>query len=165
MSRNCLVAVDIRSSHNIGSLFRTCDGFNSDLWLVGICPKPNFQGDNRLPHIVRKIEKDISKTALGAEKTVRWHYAHNLNECIKMLREQGYRIVALEQNTKSKNLYKFVKDDRPVAIFLGREVEGLSELELNSCDEIYEIPMLGKKESFNVSVAAGIALYQISKND
>jgi len=156
----CLVAVDIRSTHNVGSLFRTCEGFGVDMFLVGISPRPlGDDDDNRLPYIAQKAHKAISKTALGAEETVKWRYADTLLECKTVLKREGYDLLALELDPRSKNLRK-LKPKNKTAIVVGREVEGLDGVELKMCDEIYEIPMVGKKESFNVSVAAGVALYQ-----
>lgn len=159
----CLVAVDIRSAHNVGSLFRSCDGFGAELFLVGICPRPVFEGDDRLPHIARKAEKEIAKTALGAEKTVRWRHAATLAECKRVLEQEGYTLAAIEQSPESKSLIE-LEPIGPTALVLGREVEGLDASELKLCDDIYEIEMSGAKESFNVAVAAGIALYQATHN-
>ena len=155
----CLVAVDIRSAHNIGSFFRTCDGFGASLYIVGASPRPLYDDDTRLPHIARKAEKEIAKTALGAEKTVSWRYAETLLECTTTLRKEGFRIYAIEQANTSKSLAELPKSSA-VALVVGREVEGLDNVEIGLCDAVFEIEMIGKKESFNVSVAAGIALYQ-----
>ncbi len=155
----CLLAVDVRSAHNVGSLFRSCDGFGAELFLVGISPRPNGNDDNRLPHIAKKAHKDIAKTALGAEETVTWRYAETLSECIAKLKVEGYKIIAVEQDKTSSSLYE-LSCTQPTALVLGREVEGLNPTEIDLCDDVYEIPMSGAKESFNVSVAAGIALYQ-----
>lgn len=155
----CLVAVDVRSTHNVGSLFRSCDGFGAELWLVGITPRPIYDDDSRLPYLANKSEKAIAKTALGAEKTVKWHQADTLLECSLKLKKEGYKIIALEQTSTSKSLEE-LKYEGPIAIVVGREVEGLDNVEISLCDEAFEIPMRGSKESFNVSVAAGIALYQ-----
>lgn len=159
----CLVAVDVRSAHNIGSLFRSCEGFGAELFLVGICPRPMHGdgADDRLPHIAANAHKEIAKTALGAEEQVRWRYAVTLEDCIKTLKNEGYKIIALEQSDTSRPIYD-LKSTQNIAVLVGREVEGLSEEELEMCDEVYEIPMAGKKESFNVSVASGIVLYQLS---
>ncbi len=162
MGKVCLVAVDIRSAYNIGSLFRTCDGFGAELFLVGICPRPmGLDDDGRLPYIARRAHNAITKTALGAEDTVRWRHADTLLECKNILKKEGYSLVALEQTENSKSL-KTLEPGNNTAIVVGREVEGLDGVELKMCDEVYEIPMNGKKESFNVSVAAGIALFQIT---
>lgn len=155
----CLVSVDVRSTHNIGSFFRTCDGFDAELYIVGASPRPAYDDDTRLPYIVNRAEKEIAKTALGAEKNVTWYYADTLLECVSELRKKGFRILAVEQSSKSKPL-KEMPADTQLAFVVGREVEGLNEVELALCDGVVEIPMHGKKESFNVSVAAGIALYE-----
>lgn len=156
----CLVVVDVRSAHNIGSFFRTCEGFGAELFIVGASPRPSHEGDVRLPHIAQKNQKDISKTALGASSMVRWRYVERLSDCIDMLRAEGYRrVYAIEQSEQSENINKLHIKEK-TALVLGREVTGLTAEELRLCDRVYEIPMYGKKESFNVSVVAGIALYQ-----
>jgi tRNA G18 (ribose-2'-O)-methylase SpoU len=160
LERVCLVAVDVRSTFNVGSLFRSCDGFGAELFLVGISPHPVRSNDSRLPHIAQKAEREIAKTALGAEKSVRWQYAESLESCIEVLKKDGFRVVAIEQSSSSRELMS-LEGKGNIALVLGREVTGLSESELGLCSEVFEIPMRGQKESFNVSVAAGIALYQI----
>lgn len=157
----CLVVVDVRSAHNIGSMFRSCDGFGAELYLVGVCPRPIHDDDSRLPYISKKAHKEISKTALGAEETVKWRHADTLLECINNLKREDYKFVAIEQSKKSKPLKSLILNQN-TALVVGREVEGLSLVEIGLCSEIYEIPMNGAKESFNVAVSAGIALYQAS---
>ncbi len=163
MKKIVLVAADIRSTHNVGSLFRTCDGFGASLILVGITPRPSGKRDDRLPHIGKKAHAAISKTALGAEETVEWDYFETLQESIKFLKQKGYRIYAVEQHTKSKDI-SLINSDEPTALFVGPEVTGFSKEDLELFDEIFEIPMRGDKESFNVSVVAGIALYQATRS-
>jgi 23S rRNA (guanosine2251-2'-O)-methyltransferase len=156
----CLIAVDIRSAHNIGSLFRTADGFSADVVLTGICPRPEGdENDDRLPHIVKKAHEAINKTALGAETTVDWRYYITFLDAYHNMKKKGYVFIAIEQHKKSKPLNN-LKITKPTALILGTEVKGLSAEIIDMCDEIYEIPMTGKKESFNVAVSAGIALYQ-----
>lgn len=162
MNKICLVAVDIRSTHNVGSLFRTCDGFGADLVLVGITPRPLGSDDNRLPHVAKKAHAAIAKTALGAEESVSWEYFENLDDAMKNLKNKSYRLVAVEQDKNSKNSRKFTTITK-TALFLGPEVTGFDKNQLEKFDEIVEIPMIGDKESFNVSVAAGIILYQATK--
>lgn len=159
MAKVCLVAVDIRSALNVGSLFRTCDGLGAELMLVGISPRPKSDDDNRLPHISRKAHKAIAKTALGAEEVVEWRHADTLLEAKYILNKEGYKLAAIEQDKRSKPITS-MDSSTPIALVLGREVEGLDGVELKMCEEVYEIPMQGSKESFNVSVAAGIALFQ-----
>ena len=163
INKVCLVAVDVRSAHNIGSLFRTCDGFGAELFIVGASPRPAHVGDDRLPYIIEKAEKEIAKTALGADKLVLWRYASTLKDCLGILRNEEYKIIAIEQSEQSSNLNE-LKVRGSTALLVGREVEGLSADELALCDEVYEIEMVGRKESFNVSVAAGIALYQATNS-
>lgn len=155
-----LVAVDVRSSHNVGSFFRTCDGLGVDaVYLTGITPYPSGQeADGRLPHIAQKVEKDIHKTALGAEKTLPWHYHTNTMHLLESLREDGWTLYALEQAPSSIQLTS-VDVPEKVALIVGNEVDGLPKDVLNYVDEIVEIDMIGEKESFNVSVAAGIGLF------
>lgn len=160
MSRVVLIAVDIRSTHNVGAFFRTCDGFGADLVLTGITPRPSGSTtDDRLPHIANKMDAALSKTALGAESTVKWRYFESAFQAIEHLQSAGYTIAAIEQSDMSKPIQQ-LDGGADIALLVGPEVTGLSEDILKLCDEIYEIPMIGKKESFNVSVAAGIALYQ-----
>lgn len=156
-----VIAHNIRSTHNVGALFRTADGFGiSKIILSGYTPYPRLpQGDTRLPHISEKLEKQIHKTALGAELLVPFEYQETLH--IKSLREAGYRIVGLEQSPRSTLLPSYERPEK-IALLLGEEVEGISAELLDECDDVIEIPMRGKKESFNVSVAAGIALYALT---
>lgn len=164
MSQITLVALDIRSTHNVGAFFRTCDGFGADLVLVGITPRPSGkENDERLPHIRKKMDAAIAKTALGAEKTVSWRYFENIAQTIHQLKLEGNAIVAIEQATNSIPIMS-LDSSTDTAIIMGPEVTGIPASVLDMCDKIYEIPMLGHKESFNVSVAAGIALYQAATN-
>jgi tRNA G18 (ribose-2'-O)-methylase SpoU len=160
MRRICLVAVDIRSIHNVGSFFRTADGFSAEIVLTGITPRPKGDvDDERLPHVIKKSHSALSKTALGAENTVTWRYYADITNAIAQLRSEEFRIVALEQDDNSLPITELSGSDN-LAILVGPEVDGLCPDILKLCDEIYEISMSGGKESFNVSVAAGIALYQ-----
>ncbi len=157
-----VITHNIRSTHNVGSIFRTCDGFGiKKLYLTGYTPYPKMHNDVRLPHISEKLTQQISKTALGAEKTVHFSYQEDIQVIIKTLRDEGYSILGLEQNEKSILLPNYRPTDK-VALILGEEVSGITDDIMKQCDELLEIPMQGKKESFNVSVAAGIALYALS---
>lgn len=160
MTEIIVLAHNIRSAHNIGSLFRTADGFGVQKIIIsGYSPYPTMPDDERLPHIREKITKDIHKTALGAENTVPFRRIDEppLHE----LKAQGYHILALEQSTKSTYIHDY-SPPKKIALLLGEEVSGITADLLNRCDDIVEIPMKGTKESFNVSVAAAIALYQLS---
>lgn len=156
-----VIAHNIRSAHNVGSLLRTCDGLGvNKLYLSGYTPYPREDTDERLPHIARKVNSRISKTALGAEKSLSWQYTEKIEKLIGKLKSDGYTVIALEQSERSVQLNEFSPPDK-IALLLGEEVRGIENNLIEKCDEIIEIPMLGKKESFNVSVAAAIALYHL----
>lgn len=155
-----VIAHNIRSTHNVGAIFRTAEGFGvKQILLSGYTPYPKLASDSRLPHIAEKLHAQIHKTALGAEEIVPFEY--NEYPPIDALRAKGYSILALEQDAKSIPLQSYSSADK-VALILGEEVHGIDPKLLLHADTILEIPMTGKKESFNVSVAAGIALYQLS---
>ncbi len=155
-----VIAHNIRSTHNVGALFRTAEGFGiSKLFLTGYTPYPAIPNDTRLPHIANKLTSQIHKTALGAEVIVPFEHRETLD--LETLKAQGYHIVALEQAEKSIPLQTY-KSPEKIALLLGEEVAGIAPEHLAACDDIVEIPMVGTKESFNVSVAAGIALYQLA---
>lgn len=161
MTNIVVIAHNIRSTHNIGSIFRTSEGFGvSKIILSGYTPYPRINNDPRLPHIADKLTDQIHKTALGAEEMVPFEYQEALD--ISSLKDAGYRIVGLEQDTRSILLPTYQAPSK-VALLLGEEVEGLTPELRSMCNDLIEIPMQGKKESFNVSVAAGIALYQLSQ--
>ncbi len=155
-----VIAHNIRSTHNVGSIFRTCEGFGvTKLILSGYTPYPHVENDARLPHIANKLTAQIHKTALDAETIVPFEYQETLD--MGTLRLAGYRIVGLEQDARASVLPDYTSPDK-VALLLGEEVEGIVSNLRDLCDDFIEIPMKGKKESFNVSVAAGIALYHLS---
>jgi len=155
-----VLAHNIRSTHNVGAIFRTSEGFGvSRLYLSGYSPYPIIDQDTRLPHIAQKLDLQIHKTALGAERMVPFEY-HD-EPPLAELRKDGYRIVALEQDARSIPLHQYHTTDK-VALLLGEEVHGIEAGLLDQCDDIVEIRMHGHKESFNVSVATGIALYQLA---
>lgn len=153
-----LIAHNIRSLFNVGSIFRTADAFAVDkIYFTGYTPTPENPN--------HKIK--ISKTALGAENFVPWEKAFSPVVLIKKLKKQApdLTVVALENNLKAKkpeDLKKF-KPKFPLALVLGEEVKGIDGKLLKLCDKIVEIPMLGQKESLNVSAAFGIAAYEIAK--
>lgn len=165
-----LVAHNIRSTHNVGAFFRTCDGLGIEkIIFSGYTPYPTFEKDTRLPHFADKITRQIHKTALGAESVVDFSYIETLEEVIKKLKEDSTVLIALEQHPESVNpeeCAKIIKNNfsnRPVALILGNEIHGVDEEVLRQMDLIIEIPMHGTKESLNVSVATAIALYSLSK--
>jgi tRNA G18 (ribose-2'-O)-methylase SpoU len=144
-----VVLDDIRSMHNVGSVFRTADAFLlQGIYLCGYTPQP--------PH------RDIHKTALGATETVEWKYAANATDVLKSLREEGYRIFAVEQVNESIALQKFIfEQDDKLAVIFGNEVSGVGVEVLKLCEGCIEIPQLGMKHSLNISVAAGIVLWEL----
>lgn len=162
MQEIIVIAHNIRSTHNIGAIFRTCEGFGvQKIILSGYSPYPTISGDARLPHISHKLTSQIHKTALGAETMVDFEYQETLS--LEELRQAGYVIVGLEQDDRSVLLSDY-KPPQKIALLLGEEVHGITPELKAQCKELIEIPMNGKKESFNVSVAAGIALYGLRTN-
>jgi 23S rRNA (guanosine2251-2'-O)-methyltransferase len=148
-----LILPDIRSAINVGAIFRTADAIGiSKVYLVGYTPRPTDK--------FGRIQKDIAKSALGAETWVPWEYKESPAPLIRSLKKDGFTVVALEQDERSID-YRTLKKNLKIALVLGPEVTGLNPKVLKECDEIVYIPMYGKKESLNVSVAAGIALYEI----
>ncbi len=147
---------NVRSSHNVGSMFRTADALGVEkLFLVGYTPAPRDQ--------FGRANKEIAKVALGAEIDVPWESVKTATSLIKKLKtEKGgaYHVVAVEQHAKAIDYKKCALGTKAarVAFVFGNEVDGVSEKTLALCDEIVQIPMQGKKESLNVSVAFGIAL-------
>lgn len=156
-----LVAHNVRSAHNVGSLLRTADGLGvKKVYLTGYSPYPLAASDPRLPHLAAKIDKQINKTALGAATTVAWEHAPDIAALISRLRGNQFEMVALEQTPLSLKLNNF-KPAGHVALMVGNEVDGLDKTVLDLADVCLEIPMLGQKESLNVSVAAAIGLYHL----
>jgi len=144
-----LILPNIRSCHNVGAMFRTADAFQvSKIFLVGYTAAPP------------KIQ--IDKVALGAEKWVKWTKRKDLKRLIKKLQAEGIKVVALEKSSKSADI-NTAKFKFPLALLVGNEVDGIDEEILQMCDKIVDIPMYGKKESLNVSIAAGIAMQIIHK--
>lgn len=156
-----LVVHNVRSTHNVGSMLRTADGLGIfEVYLTGYTPYPLSKDDTRLPHMAVKTDRQIHKTALGAEKSMVWHHEPDINKLLNELRVQGYRLVALEQTDKAIDLRK-LKPSAKIALIVGSEVGGLDKFVMDMCDADVHIPMSGKKESFNVAVAAAIALYHL----
>ncbi|XOU94355.1 MAG: TrmH family RNA methyltransferase [Candidatus Kerfeldbacteria bacterium] len=142
-----LILPNIRSRFNVGSIFRTADAAGIDkIFLTGITPAP--------PH------PKIDKVALGAEKNIPFEKITQTNHLLKKLAKQGFQIIALEQSKKSID-YTKLKPKYPIALVVGNEVKGLDSSILKNCHTIIDIPMHGKKESLNVSVALGITVFNI----
>lgn len=149
--KNPVVVVmdNIRSMHNVGSVFRTADAFLvGAIFLCGYTPKP--------PH------RDIQKTALGATDTVDWMYFETTMEAVKHLKEKGYRVCAIEQAEGSIMLNDFNYDGKEkLALVFGNEVDGVNTEVLQLCDACIEIPQQGMKHSLNISIAAGVVLWEL----
>ena len=161
MTEIVVIAHNIRSTHNIGAIFRTAEGFGvKRIILSGYSPYPRLARDQRLPHIADKLTDQIHKTALGAETLVPFTY-HEKKPPLEELKTEGYRIVGLEQDDRSIMLPDYHTPAK-LALILGEEVEGITSDMRDLCDDLIEIPMVGQKESFNVSVATGIALYGLT---
>lgn len=144
-----VILENIRSMHNVGSVFRTADAFLiSGIRLCGYTPKP--------PH------RDIHKTALGATDTVAWQYSEKTADAINVLKQEGYKVFAVEQVEKSISLrdFSFHRSEK-IAVIFGNEVTGIEQEALNLCDGSIEIPQYGMKHSLNISVAAGIVLWEL----
>lgn len=155
-----VIAHNIRSTHNVGAIFRTSEGFGiKKIILSGYTPYPRQANDARLPHIADKLTLQIHKTALDAETLVPFEYQEKPD--IISLKNQGYTIVGLEQDDRATLIQNYMPPSK-IVLLLGEEVEGLTPELRAVCDDLVEIPMCGEKESFNVSVAAGIALYALS---
>ncbi|MFZ2544940.1 MAG: TrmH family RNA methyltransferase [Candidatus Saccharimonadales bacterium] len=155
-----LLVHNIRSTHNVGAFFRTADGIGvSKIIFSGYTPYPTLDGDTRLPHFADKLTRQIHKTALGAETTV--PFERYDEPPIDTLKADGYEIVGLEQDERSIMLPDY-KPPQKIALFLGNEIDGIYPEFRNKCDSLIEIPMHGSKESFNVSVACGMALYHLA---
>jgi 23S rRNA (guanosine2251-2'-O)-methyltransferase len=147
-----LLLENIRSMHNVGSIFRTADAFLVEaIYLCGYTPHP--------PH------RDIHKTALGATETVGWKYIEDTPEAVKFLKNEGYQMVAVEQVVGSIALQEFkLPEGEKMVLIFGNEVDGVSEEVLKYCDACIEIPQFGMKHSLNVSVAAGMVLWELVRS-
>ena len=142
-----VVLDNVRSMHNIGSIFRTSDGFSIEsIALCGITAQP--------PH------REIEKTALGATQSVDWNYFETTLDAVRSLRNDGYEILAIEQASNSTMLHTFSPAlDKKYALILGNEVNGVDEEVMKEIDKCIEIPQFGTKHSFNITIAAGIVLW------
>ena len=150
--RVTIVLDNVRSGHNVGSVFRTCDAFAFEhIVLCGITPVP--------PH------KEINKTAIGANLSVSWSYESEVLDAITQLKKNGYLVYGIEQTTNSVTLrnIEFPRDES-IAIVFGNEVNGLSESILSLLDQVIEIDQYGTKHSLNISVCAGIVMWEVNKS-
>jgi 23S rRNA (guanosine2251-2'-O)-methyltransferase len=147
-----VVMDNIRSMHNVGSVFRTADAFLiSGICLCGFTPQP--------PH------RDIHKTALGATDSVDWLYYENTVDAVLALKERGYKVLAIEQTEGSIMLDEYVHVNIPTAFVFGNEVDGVSDEVIQVCDGVIEIPQWGMKHSLNISVAAAVVLWEFVRKE
>jgi 23S rRNA (guanosine2251-2'-O)-methyltransferase len=153
-----LIAHNIRSAHNVGAIFRTAEGAGVEkIFLTGYTPGP-YDPSSHLA--LTAAQKELAKTALGAQEIVPWEKRKSLPILIGELKKENISLVALELAARSKNLFQHSSSGR-AALIVGNEVKGIDRRILKMADEVLFIPMRGKKESLNVSVAAGIAMYQL----
>ena len=147
-----VVLDNIRSAHNVGSAFRTCDSFKIDkLWLCGICAVPP--------------SAEIHKSALGAEDSVPWEHSDSTPDVVSRLRSLGYEIVSVEQTVNSVSLEKFspeFAEGKKYALIFGNEVDGMDQAVVDASDMTLEIPQFGTKHSLNVSVSVGVILWHFT---
>lgn len=144
-----IILDDIRSMHNVGSAFRTCDAFAAEaIYLCGYTPRP--------PH------RDIHKTALGATETVQWEYFTDTIQAVEKAKTSGYTIVAIEQAHNSTMLHKYkINNGEKIALVFGNEVSGVNEKVMEMADACIEIPQWGNKHSLNISVSLGVVLWEL----
>jgi len=145
------VLENVRSAYNVGSVFRTADAFLIEaVYITGYTAKP--------PH------KEIKKTALGAEETVDWKYFLKSNEAVQTLKQNGYRVFAVEQVENSISLEKFDPTSK-IAVIFGNEVSGVEQSTIALCDGTIEIPQLGMKHSLNIATAVGVVLWELVRKN
>ena len=144
-----IMVENVRSVHNVGSIFRSADGFGAEMiYLTGYTPHPTHE--------------DMHKTALGAENAVPWEYYKNPLDAVKMIKKMGTVFILIEQTKKSKSIYE-IEWEFPLCFIIGNEVNGVSE-ELSKLADIHaELPMRGIKQSLNVSVASGVVGYEFAR--
>lgn len=152
------VLYNIRSVHNVGSIFRTADGAGfTKIYLTGITPSPLDRFGS--------VRPDFGKVALGAEKGIAWEKKTSAAVLLRNLQKEGYRIFALEQSPKAENIFRRRGRALPkIALMVGEETKGIPSSILALADKILEIPMYGRKESLNVAVAFGIAAYALAES-
>ncbi|MBK7712775.1 MAG: RNA methyltransferase [Bacteroidales bacterium] len=146
-----IVLDNVRSQSNVGSIFRTADAFAVEaIYLCGITATPP--------------NREIQKTALGATESVSWKYFPNTLSAVTSLKEEGYKIIGIEQAEGSTDLDKFpAEPDAKYALIFGHEINGVDQEVLNNCDSCIEIPQFGTKHSFNIAISTGIVLWELNR--
>jgi tRNA G18 (ribose-2'-O)-methylase SpoU len=156
-----LILADVRSTHNVGAILRTADAAAIELvYACGLTPYPQIPGDDRPAHVSAANHRQIAKTALGAESSVPVLHLPDTPSAIREARSSGFKIIVLEQAENSLKLFDYHPAE-PIALVFGNEVSGVPPEIQRSADTVLELPMRGHKESLNVAVAAGIAIYQL----
>lgn len=146
-----LLCHNVRSLWNVGSFFRTCDAFGVEkIHLTGYTPTPP--------------RKEIAKTALGAEETIPWEHHDDPADAVKVLQEDAWTVVALELLPESRDIMTYKAPDK-LCVVVGHELSGVPKEVIDRCDAVLQVPMQGKKESLNVAVATGIALYHFRHSE
>ncbi len=153
----CYVILDsVRSCYNVGAIFRTADAVGvQKIFLTGFTPTP-------IDRFGREVEK-IAKTALGAHNGIVWEYSEYIEDVVTQLQHDDVQVLALEQTQKAHSLYDYEVPEAEIALVVGNENVGVSKQILNSVHMCVELPMYGKKESLNVSVSTGVALYELRR--
>ncbi len=150
----------IRSNYNVGSMFRTSDGaMINKLYLCGYTPHPPIPGEEGKA----SGRKEILKTALGSTESVEWEYVKDPVEVIRQLKKQGVKICALELTSKSRLYHEVKREDFPLCVIIGNEITGVAQELIDLCDFSIEIPQYGIKQSLNVAVAYGIAVFELRR--
>lgn len=154
---------NIRSLHNVGAILRTAEGLGlKEVWVSGYTPYPACENDQRLPHVQERATKQIAKTALGAEENIQISVFSSTKALIDEAKKRNLELMAVEQSPKSSTLDELTIKS-PTGVIFGNETEGIDKELLDDCDVIVEIPMRGKKESFNVSATAAMVLYTVTR--
>ncbi len=160
-----LILENIRSLHNVGSIFRIADGAGvNKIYLTGITGYPQKQNDTRPPWEVEKVMKGIHKTALGAEEYVDWEYLEDTDVLVDKLKQDGWQIASLELTDNSVNIFQLSPNDLndKVALVVGNEIDGVSKSVLEKSDLVTHIPMSGRKKSLNVATATAVGTYELT---
>ena len=153
MPEKAVLLHNVRSAHNVGSIFRTADAAGvTKIFLTGYTPTPVGKFD--------RVQKDIAKTALGAQDFISWEYSKSPTSLLRRLKKEGWQCIGVEQDARAED-YRVHRVKGRVLFVFGNEVLGLSKSIRDACDSLIEIPMHGKKESLNVSVTAGIILFSV----
>ncbi|TAK88893.1 TrmH family RNA methyltransferase [Patescibacteria group bacterium] len=161
MTQLILILDDLRSTANVGSILRSADSFAVELvYACGSTPYPRLVKDERDPVVINRNSRAIARAALGAEQTVRVEHIDSSIAAIEACRQNGWTIIGLEQDANATPMHQF-KPPQKTALVVGAEVTGLSQATKMACDQLVEIAQFGSKESLNVAVATGIALYRL----